>query len=158
MSVAIFWDIAPCSSYVNRYFGGSATYYKPVSWLANFWPLKIEVICSFETSVHIRTTRLYIPEDGNTSNVLFCEIVSPHRWKSWRQQRKLNMRLFSNKMHKIQYYKWTNKMTATGKFVSSCNVSSLYLGDARLKALPGYYLARDFRGFPQSLPEYTATN
>jgi hypothetical protein len=39
MKIAVFWDTAPCSPYMNRRFGG--------------------------TSVHIRTTRRYIPEDGN---------------------------------------------------------------------------------------------
>jgi hypothetical protein len=39
MNVAICWDIAPCSQYVNRRFG--------------------------ETFFFIRTTRRYIPEDGN---------------------------------------------------------------------------------------------
>jgi hypothetical protein len=32
---------------------------------ADFRPLKMEVIRSSETLVHIQTTRLYIPEDGN---------------------------------------------------------------------------------------------
>jgi hypothetical protein len=40
-------------------------------WLGLFWTLKMEVIRSSETSVDIRTTRLYIPEDGNIQ--LFLE-------------------------------------------------------------------------------------
>jgi hypothetical protein len=42
MNVTIFWDIAPCSPYMKR--------------------------LSSETSVHIRTTRHYIPDDGNIHN------------------------------------------------------------------------------------------
>jgi hypothetical protein len=44
----IFSTLAPCS--------------------ADFLPLKMEVICSSETSVHVRTTRRYIPEDGDFHN------------------------------------------------------------------------------------------
>jgi hypothetical protein len=62
MNVAIFWDIAPCSPYFNRCFGGHLLHAGfLLSW---FLTLKRGVICSSETSVHIRTTR-YIPEDGN---------------------------------------------------------------------------------------------
>jgi hypothetical protein len=67
MNIVIFWNIAPCSPYVNRCFGG--TYH---SIFATRWflvrlilILKIELIYSSETSVHIRTTRRYIPEYGN---------------------------------------------------------------------------------------------
>jgi hypothetical protein len=43
MNVAIFWDVAPRSPYVNRLFGGKArpsccTYYTLVSCSANFLP------------------------------------------------------------------------------------------------------------------------
>jgi hypothetical protein len=43
---AIFWDIAPCST----------------------WQMKMEGPHSSETSVNIWTTRRYIPEDGNIHN------------------------------------------------------------------------------------------
>jgi hypothetical protein len=47
MCDAIFWDIALYSPYVT---------------------LKMEVICSSETSGRIRTTRRYITDDGNIHN------------------------------------------------------------------------------------------
>jgi hypothetical protein len=41
-----------------------------------FSTLKTEVIISSETSIHKRTTRLYIPEDDNISNVtLYCSMI-----------------------------------------------------------------------------------
>jgi hypothetical protein len=42
MNITIFWDIAPCSPYMNRLFS--------------------------ETSVYVRTTRHYSPDDGNLRN------------------------------------------------------------------------------------------
>jgi hypothetical protein len=61
MNVAIFWDIAPSSPYVNRRFG--EMYYLQQH-LADgfllsyqFLALKMELIRSSETSVHIWTTR-----------------------------------------------------------------------------------------------------
>jgi hypothetical protein len=36
--------------------------------LGCFSTLKMEVICSSETSLHTQTTRRYIPEDGNVHN------------------------------------------------------------------------------------------
>jgi hypothetical protein len=38
-------------------------------WLGCFSTLKMEVIWPSETSVHIRTTRRYIPEDNNLVQV-----------------------------------------------------------------------------------------
>jgi hypothetical protein len=58
MNVAIFWDTAQESREI---------YLAPVAhffFLGRFSTLKIEVICSSETSIHIRTTRQYIPENG----------------------------------------------------------------------------------------------
>jgi hypothetical protein len=84
MNVAIFWDKVPCSTYVKQHFRG--TYYlhlqvknqqskKPAclpSHVENagflfgwFSTLKMEVICSSKTLLHIQTTWYYIPEDGN---------------------------------------------------------------------------------------------
>jgi hypothetical protein len=74
INVAIFCDIAPCSPYENRRFG--EMYHlqlrcrklaqKPASsrWLllfARFFTLKMEAVCSCETSVHTRTTPRYTP-------------------------------------------------------------------------------------------------
>jgi hypothetical protein len=94
MKNAVFWDVAQCSSCVNRRFGGtyrlhlkgrkisergtntsrwlkkkmSADYlYPPAhvgSSLADFSTLKFEAIHSSKTSVHTRSTRRHIPEDG----------------------------------------------------------------------------------------------
>jgi hypothetical protein len=74
-NVVIFCDMVPCSLYVNRRFGGryhfhpqsrkSAEQETSVQKVAR---QKMEVISSSETSVHIRTTRRYIPEDGNIHN------------------------------------------------------------------------------------------
>jgi hypothetical protein len=54
-SVAILWDIAPCSLYVNQR--------------------------SSETSVHIRTTRCYNPEDVNIHNC-HCENLKSYIQKT----------------------------------------------------------------------------
>jgi hypothetical protein len=67
MKSIIFWDMTPCSpSSFNRRFGG--TYHLLATCLLVFAEiisstLKMEVICSSETSGEIRrTTRRYIPE------------------------------------------------------------------------------------------------
>jgi hypothetical protein len=84
MKNAIFWDVAPCRSYVNRRFGGKYRLHlqgrkigergnsvrclqlsaHAGSSLADFSTLKMEAIRSSETSVHIRSARRRIPEDG----------------------------------------------------------------------------------------------
>jgi hypothetical protein len=72
--VAIFWDTAWCSLYVNRNFRGlSQQFCLATCWHAGFlfaWfsTLKMEAIHSTETLIHIWTTRRYIPEDGNIRN------------------------------------------------------------------------------------------
>jgi hypothetical protein len=81
MNIAIFWDIAPCSMYVIRCF--EAKHYLHLQYRKSaeqalpslllqagflqgwFSALKEGVISSSETSVHIRTARRYIPEDGD---------------------------------------------------------------------------------------------
>jgi hypothetical protein len=80
----VFWDVAPCRSCLNRRFGGTyslhlqgiksvkeesawASLQPPAhagSLFANFSTLKMEVIRSSETSVHTRSIRRHIPEDG----------------------------------------------------------------------------------------------
>jgi hypothetical protein len=68
-NVAIFRDIASCSQYVNRRFG--VTYHldlqspKSSEQEINVQQVKIGMIFSSETLVHIRTIGLYIPGDGN---------------------------------------------------------------------------------------------
>jgi hypothetical protein len=81
---AVFCDVAPCKSCVNRRFGGkyhlhlqgreirerrtSVSSLQPPahagSSLADFSTLKMEVIRCSETSVHTRSTRRHIPEDS----------------------------------------------------------------------------------------------
>jgi hypothetical protein len=76
---AVFWDVAPCRSCVRRCFGGTYRLHlqgrnirelclQPSahagSSLGYFSTLKMETIRSSETSVHTRSTRRYIPEDG----------------------------------------------------------------------------------------------
>jgi hypothetical protein len=82
MNVAIFWNIAPCSPNVNRRFGGayqlhfqskkSAEQGTRVQQLTRH---NYRLIFGSEDKadpflrnvrLHIRTTRRYIPEDGNT--------------------------------------------------------------------------------------------
>jgi hypothetical protein len=65
----VFWDVAPCRSCVNRCFGemyrlhlqGRKIHERGTS--VSRW-LKMEAIRSSETSVHTRSTRRHIPEDG----------------------------------------------------------------------------------------------
>jgi hypothetical protein len=74
---AVFWDVAPCRSCVNRLFGGTyrlhlqgmktderGTADVDGSSLMDFSTLKMEAIRSYETSVHRRPTRRHIPKDG----------------------------------------------------------------------------------------------
>jgi hypothetical protein len=77
MKNAVFWDVVPCRSCVNRRLGGMYRLHlqgrkigergtSVSKWLqlADFCTLKMEAIRSFETSVHTRSTRRHIPEDG----------------------------------------------------------------------------------------------
>jgi hypothetical protein len=81
MNVALFWDIAPCSPYVNRRFGGIYHIYRVENHPSkeprcSRWPASSMLVsCSdkfyledrgdmfHETSVHVRTTQRYIPDD-----------------------------------------------------------------------------------------------
>jgi hypothetical protein len=79
--------VAPCRSCVNRRFGGMYHLHLQVvahagSSLAEFSTLKMEAICSSETSVHTRSTRRLIPEDAfftaiavKTSNLTQCSLI-----------------------------------------------------------------------------------
>jgi hypothetical protein len=65
MKNAVFWDVAPCRSSVNRRFGGTCHLHIQCSSLADFSTLKMEATRSSETSVQFtRSTRRHIPEDG----------------------------------------------------------------------------------------------
>jgi hypothetical protein len=65
MKNAVFWDVASCGSCVNRRFGGTYRLnFHAGSSLADFSTLKMEAIRSSERSVHTRSTRHHIPEDG----------------------------------------------------------------------------------------------
>jgi hypothetical protein len=76
------WDVVPCRSCVNRRFGGTYRLHlqcRKISLqlparagflLVDFCTLKMEAISCSETSVHTRSTRHYIPENG---------ILSSHR-------------------------------------------------------------------------------
>jgi hypothetical protein len=67
MNVAISWAIEQCNPYVKRRLGGTYHLQLAARWfLARlFSTLKMEVMRSSETLVHIRTTRCSIPENGN---------------------------------------------------------------------------------------------
>jgi hypothetical protein len=76
---AVFWDVAPCRSCVNRSFGGTYHLHLEVrknprarnqrkqvaaATFAGFSTLKMEAIHSSEKSDHTKSTRRHIPEDG----------------------------------------------------------------------------------------------
>jgi hypothetical protein len=67
MKNAVFWDVAPCRSCVNRRFGGTYSSLQPpahaISSDADFSTLKMEAIRSSKTSVQTRPTGGHIPED-----------------------------------------------------------------------------------------------
>jgi hypothetical protein len=69
MKNAVFWDLAPCRSCLNRRFGGTYRLHlqgrkiRERGTSVSRW-LKMETIISSETSVHTRSTRSHIPEDG----------------------------------------------------------------------------------------------
>jgi hypothetical protein len=87
MKNAIFWDVEPCRSCVNRRFGGtyrldhqgrkireqgtsrlvtqSAATCSLWCLVRGFFCTEIEMIRSSETAVHTRSTRRHIPEDDN---------------------------------------------------------------------------------------------
>jgi hypothetical protein len=68
MKNAVFWDVAPCRFCVNRRFGGMYCSLHPRahagSSLVDFSTLKMQAICSSETSVHTSSTRRHIPQDS----------------------------------------------------------------------------------------------
>jgi hypothetical protein len=85
MKNAVFWDVAPCRSCVNRRFG--RTYRLHIqgslqpsahtgSSLADFSTLKVEATRSSETSVHTRSTRCHIPEDGILHAVIWYYLIT----------------------------------------------------------------------------------
>jgi hypothetical protein len=90
MKNAVFWDVAPCRSCVNRRFGGTYRLHlqgrkcrlQPPAHAgsshSDFSTLKMEAIRSSETSVHTRYTRRNIPEDGilhshRRENLKYCK-------------------------------------------------------------------------------------
>jgi hypothetical protein len=97
---AVFWDVAPWRSCVNRRFGGTySLHFQPPahagssladfstlnlqqpahagSSVADISTLKMEAIRSSETSVHTRSTRRHIPENG----ILLLKIrLIPDTW------------------------------------------------------------------------------
>jgi hypothetical protein len=69
MNIATFWDIAPCSPYVNRRFGQMflpSHLLHAGSLLGSFSKQNMEVIFSSKTSLHIRATGRYIPKDSSS--------------------------------------------------------------------------------------------
>jgi hypothetical protein len=69
MKNAVFWDVAPCTSCVNRRFGRMyRLHLQPPAHagfsLGDFSTLKMEALRFSETSVYSRSTRRHIPEDG----------------------------------------------------------------------------------------------
>jgi hypothetical protein len=101
-----FWDITPCNlSKVNRCFGGTyrlhlhgrqisqqetsmkallTTCFHAGFLLAYFLTLKVEAICSSETSSDFQqTTRHYIPEDGTLHS---CKIYQITKGTLWNRQ------------------------------------------------------------------------
>jgi hypothetical protein len=74
LKYTVFWDVVPCRSCVHRRFGGTYRLHlqdcslQPSahagSSLTDFFTLTMEAIRSSETSVHTRSTRRHIPEDG----------------------------------------------------------------------------------------------
>jgi hypothetical protein len=67
---AVFWDVAPCRSCVNRRFGGPYRLHlqgrkiRVQGTSVSRWLQKMETTRTSETSVHTRSTRRHIPEDG----------------------------------------------------------------------------------------------
>jgi hypothetical protein len=91
INVDIFLDIAACSPYVNWCFreanyvhiqGRNQRCVKPPRSRWPSWPtLNSEVICSSETSVHIRTTWCYIPEyDDSQDSFVYNQRTSVSYW------------------------------------------------------------------------------
>jgi hypothetical protein len=58
---AVFWDVAPCRSYVNRLFGGT---YRLHLQGRKFRERGTSVSRWLQTAVHTRSTRRHIPKDG----------------------------------------------------------------------------------------------
>jgi hypothetical protein len=78
LNVAIFWDIAPCSTYVSRRFGGTHDLHLQGGKSA-------ERQCAAggsETSVYRRTIRRYIPEDYNIYNSNSTREICFHMFES----------------------------------------------------------------------------
>jgi hypothetical protein len=109
---AVFWDVAPSRSCANRRFGGKYCIHlqgrknprernhreqmaavcclqqpdRAGSSLADFSTLKMDVTHSSKTSVHTRSTRRHIPEDGilptNSWWSSICELFDRYLWNA----------------------------------------------------------------------------
>jgi hypothetical protein len=67
LKVAILYDTAPCRPHMNRSITSRAEIQPNKKLTCSRW-LGVILICSSETSVHIRTTWRCVPEDGNFHN------------------------------------------------------------------------------------------
>jgi hypothetical protein len=63
MKIAVFWDVAPCHSCVNRHFGETYRLHLQCRKICER-EHEAAVSSALETSVHTRTTRRRIPENG----------------------------------------------------------------------------------------------
>jgi hypothetical protein len=82
VDVATFWDIWPCSPYVNRRL--RETYHLHL-WkqISVEQEISVQQVAkqnsSSETSVHIRTTRLYIPKESSI-HIYRCENLKSYSY------------------------------------------------------------------------------
>jgi hypothetical protein len=82
MKNSFFWDVAPCRFCVNRYFGGTYRVH-----LQDLSTLNLEEIRSSETSVHRRSIRRHIPEDGilhQSASYTYMKQLTNKFWSTWK--------------------------------------------------------------------------
>jgi hypothetical protein len=101
MKSTIFWDITPCSPLkVNRRFGWTYRLHyqsRRISQIRNQreenskQSLKIEEICSSETSVDLqRTKRRYIPEDRTLNSETYSNVCTKRKRRSNKTLKRCN--------------------------------------------------------------------
>jgi hypothetical protein len=89
MKNAVFWDVAPCKSSVNRRFGGMYRLHLQGRKIrkrgigVRGW-LQTAAIRSSKTSVYTRYTRRHIPEDGIVHSFLFSSPIDHHDFVQYR--------------------------------------------------------------------------
>jgi hypothetical protein len=121
MIIIIFWEMTPCGSYKNRRFGGSYRLHIQGVWVqtstervvsscidSDSYTLKMEAIRSSETSVLIRATRQYFPEDDKhhshrRGNLKSYNLLLVNSWNPMKVENLLSGCIISQRSSKMEW-------------------------------------------------------